>query len=255
MRHNAGEQARHVRGRGGIAAQEPVRTEAPQIPRARDWHDRNLRHRVLVGIAQAPAEQVVDRSCIEAQQIEVHAQVTQVGYLESEQVPIPTALQGKLVVGDDIGPLLGLVEMAEKRAIVIADDQPSLAGRLGSGTCSLSRWPNLSDLGVEPSICWASMHERSTTCWPAPGRSRRGRGGGGSGRASLSPRGICGCLVPRRLLCGDASLGAGRGALARRRCAASDGDRDRPMGWTTIPGWRDRAGFSATKRTGKVGQR
>ena len=113
MRPHAAEQPRHVGGFGRAAAEQPVRAEQPEVARPRDRHRRRLRRLLLARVGQLVAEQRIELERLEAERAEVGAELRQLAELQGEQLAVPAGLLGEPVVGQDVGPLLRLGEVAE----------------------------------------------------------------------------------------------------------------------------------------------
>ena len=60
-------------------------------------------------------EEVVDLALLEAGQVEVEAEQPEVGDLGGEQALVPAGVQRELVVGQQVGPLLGLAQARTAR--------------------------------------------------------------------------------------------------------------------------------------------
>jgi hypothetical protein len=111
------EHALDVGEHGGVAAQQAVLAQEPEIARPRDWVRRRLGHLVLgLGRLRPGAferQQPLELGGVEAEQIEVEPFVAQPAELLGQQRLVPAGGGGELVVGDDVGPLLGLGEMLQ----------------------------------------------------------------------------------------------------------------------------------------------
>ena len=102
-----------------IAAQEPVFSQPPQIPASlcrspgQSWHDIFW----LWPRGGHIRQEQVDLWRLKSSQRDIEAvgrhKVDQLAELDRQDFPIPTALFGEFIVGDHIGALLRLVEMAE----------------------------------------------------------------------------------------------------------------------------------------------
>ena len=90
-RHHARQQARDVGGAGGVAAQQPVRAQAPQVARSRYRNRRPLRHLVRVGQAgrRGRGQQPVQLAVVKAGEREVEAVVAQLVQLQRQQLVVP----------------------------------------------------------------------------------------------------------------------------------------------------------------------
>ena len=103
----------HVLGARGIAADQPVATEDPHVTQAADRVCRSLGRVVRVGqpgrAIHGQRGDLVER---EAGHAQVEIERLQIGELDPEQRLVPTGVQGELVVGDDVGALLGLAPAA-----------------------------------------------------------------------------------------------------------------------------------------------
>ena len=100
-----------VVGPGGVSAEQAVVAQEPEIARAREgigWRGRGL---VGEGGGRARSgEEVVDLARLEADQVEVDPESLKVGDLGGEQALVPAGVERELVVGQQVGPLLGLAQ-------------------------------------------------------------------------------------------------------------------------------------------------
>ena len=113
MRPHAAEQPRHVGRIGGAAAEQPMPSEKPEVARPRNRHRRRLRRFLLARVGQLVAEERIELARLEAERAEVGAELRQLPELQGEQLAVPAGLLGEPVVGQDVGPLLRLAEVAE----------------------------------------------------------------------------------------------------------------------------------------------
>ena len=113
VRAHAAEQPGHVVGVGGVAAEQPVRTEMPEVARAADGIGRRLGRRLLAVLRRAARQQRIQRGPVEAEVTRVDAELAQVRQLQPQQLPVPARLLGEPVVGKDVGPLLRVGEVTE----------------------------------------------------------------------------------------------------------------------------------------------
>ena len=98
----------------GIAAEQPVITQHPQIARLGDRLLRQRRCLIVIGQALLPArQQPFQLARAEADQAEVEAEVREIRQLEPQQRLIPAGVQRQLVVGQHVSPLLRLAHMRE----------------------------------------------------------------------------------------------------------------------------------------------
>ena len=102
------------RGLEGVAADHPMRAEVPDIADLGDRRScRDLRQPIVAGIAGLfrieAGDQAVDLGDGEAgdAEVEVELGLEQPGELDGEHLLVPAGVQRKLVVGEDIGALLG----------------------------------------------------------------------------------------------------------------------------------------------------
>lgn len=144
---------------------------------------------------------------------------------------------------------LGHLNEAEKRAYVIADNQLALQGGWDRDLLALEV-ADLSDLGVDLDL----LGFDARTIDDLLGRRLGDPDEDAVPEVPVVPvsrPGDLWCLGPHRLLCGDATSAAD---VARLLAGVVPHlmVTDPPYGVDYDPGWRNRAGLSATKRTGKV---
>ena len=100
-----------------VAAQQPMVAQDPEVARPADRILRRLRNLVLglvaCRLAVGHRQQPLQLGGIEADQVEVEALVPQPGQLLRQQLLAPSCLQGELVVGDQVRPLLRLAQVLE----------------------------------------------------------------------------------------------------------------------------------------------
>ena len=101
----------------GVAAQQPMVAQNPEIARLADRVLQRFRNLVLNLIARRLAvgqhQQPFQLRGVEPNQVEVEALVPQPHQLFRQQRVIPAGLQGDLVIGQDVGPLLRLAKVLE----------------------------------------------------------------------------------------------------------------------------------------------
>jgi hypothetical protein len=100
------------------AAQQTMRSQSPEIIRARHRRRRHVGD-VVFGAGRLPrrlggfVERDVDVGCREAGDLDIEVELDQPLQLNGEDLAIPAGLLGQPVVGEHVGPLLGLGEMRE----------------------------------------------------------------------------------------------------------------------------------------------
>jgi hypothetical protein len=104
----------------GIAAEEAVRADGPEVTRARD--DGSVRVKAGRGVGGigpvlllAAFDQEIDLGRLESDhgEIEVEVDLGEALQLDREEVFVPACILGESVVGDDVGPDLGLGKVFE----------------------------------------------------------------------------------------------------------------------------------------------
>ncbi len=72
-----------------------------------DW---NLWHRILIGQARLDLHRHQRRDLLvgKPHQVQIKPKITQLTQLERQQLVVPASVQSQLVVGDDVGTLLGI---------------------------------------------------------------------------------------------------------------------------------------------------
>ena len=138
VRPGAVQQPRHVVRRGGVAAEQAMRAEPPQVAWPGHGVDRRrFAHDVLVGPLALPVrqrQQPVQLAAIEAREIEVEVQVVERLQLGSEQLVIPPGQFGQAVIRDAIGADLRRGQVAKPddrhlgQAQIPSRQQPAMAG-------------------------------------------------------------------------------------------------------------------------------
>ena len=106
-----------------VAADKPVRPEPPDISRP-TARRRSVRLgepiicRIALFLGRKALDQLVDLSDRKARDADVEAEVSvhQLLQLEGEQLLVPAGVEGELIVGQHIGPLLGRRQMADAKA-------------------------------------------------------------------------------------------------------------------------------------------
>ena len=103
---------------GGVATNQAVRADGPDIAGARHRHDGCFRHIVCgirflsvrlcvgIGVGHATGEQCLDLSILETGQSEVVSRLGQIGQLQGQHLLVPARIQCQPVVGDHQCPLL-----------------------------------------------------------------------------------------------------------------------------------------------------
>ena len=138
VRELAAEHPLDVGQHRGVAAQQAVVAQDPEVARLADRLLRRLRDLVLGLIARRLAvgerQQPLQLGGVEADQVEVEALVPQPRQLLRQQRVVPAGLQGELVVGDQVRPLLRLAEVLEPDHRHLGEpelarrEQPAVAG-------------------------------------------------------------------------------------------------------------------------------
>src|SRR4051794_21080680 len=101
MRRDAIEQGHDAFSVGCIPAQHAMPAEDPEVARSADRLLRRLRAILLTRVAIAVSHEVVDLAEREAETGDVDAQVSEIAYLEREEVHVPAGAFSELVVGED----------------------------------------------------------------------------------------------------------------------------------------------------------
>jgi len=72
------------------------------------------RRLVILWLVDIPAERDIGQlGCVESQQVQVELETLQVDQFQPQQLLVPSGIQRQLVVGDDVGALLGFGQVAE----------------------------------------------------------------------------------------------------------------------------------------------
>src|SRR5258705_3627651 len=102
-------------------------TKNPEIPKLRDQRLLEFGDSVFVSKALGPVgpEQPCQFLILEANEANVKVLMLQCGKLNTKQVFIPTGIQRKLVVGDDVRALLSLVEVIQNDYRNLGEPQSS----------------------------------------------------------------------------------------------------------------------------------
>ena len=151
MRPHTGQHARDVARVGGVAAEQPVVPEYPEITGAGDGILRRVGDVVLVlaGAGEVlPAEQPVKLIILEAGQRQVEAVELQVVELEAEEPLVPLGVLARAVVHEAICLRLRRGEAAGDMHRRLGP--PELAGRLEAGVTGEDHHLFVDDDGLPP---------------------------------------------------------------------------------------------------------
>ena len=159
----------HLRG---IAAQQPVLAQDPDIAGHRDCGLRSLRHRVIVGVAGVDflgvAKQIFDLVIGESDQVEIEAVLLERGHLDAQHLLIPSGVECQPVVGQHQRAALGFGQVIEDddrdlgHAQFASSQQARVAGdddSIGAGQNRI-RPPELDDDAATWATCSVTMRAR-----------------------------------------------------------------------------------------------
>ena len=113
----AAEQPLVALGHGGVAAQQAVAAQQPDVARARDRRLGHLGHRIVIGLALGvrlvARHQLGQRVGIEAGERQIEVVVLQGREFDAQHRVVPAGVLGDAVVGDHQGPALRRAQMVE----------------------------------------------------------------------------------------------------------------------------------------------